>query len=427
LPPKILVIGSKDHDRADCVDWLQPFPNIEDYNSIIINLQTLTQDIYNKISHKVSNMKRAIVTVFETQREIFCIMNNPMRPITQEILRNKQTGKLVPYIVSSNTNYDWLPINIEVNNRLKGTSIDLCNPRFEKYFQWVDSWNLEISMYYGREAAEIIVSTFYEIEPIAINLSKKIIAGSLKKINPFTSKVPQGYEKSAIHLLPPPTKCDTHKVIEILLDLIHGKITKRVPPWRMDIDVPKIKELERKIDDKVKDINKIRKEIFSIGNQIQEWDSYRDLLTETGDNLENVVQKTLTDMGIKTERTERGFPADLLSNEVAVEITGIKSCVGVGSEKVNQTGRFKESYHKSEKIILIANTYMDLPPKDRKGKIDFSPEVKKYFDSLSVCYLTTMTLFQLWKEVATGRKDPNEVKSKILIKNGELTLSDLTS
>ena len=34
MQPKILVIGSRDHNRATCIDWLQPFPNIEEYQSI---------------------------------------------------------------------------------------------------------------------------------------------------------------------------------------------------------------------------------------------------------------------------------------------------------------------------------------------------------------------------------------------------------
>jgi hypothetical protein len=114
----------------------------------------------------------------------------------------------------------------------------------------------------------------------------------------------------------------------------------------------------------------------------------------------------------------------LISKEVAVEITGIKGCVRTGSEKVNQTGRFKESYYKGEKIILIANTYVNLLPKDRKGKMDFSPEVKKYFESLSVCFLTTITLFELWKEVIEGARSSRDIKEKILTKNGELTLSE---
>lgn len=157
---------------------------------------------------------------------------------------------------------------------------------------------------------------------------------------------------------------------------------------------------------------------------MQEWDSYRDLLTATGYKLERIVQKALADIGIKTKKTEKGFPADLISNKVAVEITGIKGCVRASSEKVTQTARFKESHRKREKIILIANTHLNLSPKRRKGEMDFSPEVKKYFESLSVCCLTTMTLFKLWRDVMTGKRDPKDIKNKILAKNGELTLGD---
>lgn len=133
------------------------------------------------------------------------------------------------------------------------------------------------------------------------------------------------------------------------------------------------------------------------------------------------VQITLSDLGIKTKRTEKGYPVDLISDEVAVEVTGTKSNVGVGSEKVNQIGRFKESFRKNEKIILIANTYMDLRPLDREGKMDFTPEVRKYFDAIDVCYLTSKTLFELWKDIINQKKIASTKARTILSHVGELT------
>jgi len=312
-------------------------------------------------------------------------------------------------------NYDWLPIKIEVNDRKKGTSINLHGHRFDRYFKDVNRWNFEISLDSKELDFRILL---YVIDPIATNKSKKIIAGSLKRQTLRGEIIGKG----AIHLLPPPTKCDTHRSIEILLDIILGRERKMIPSWRKDIEVPKIKVLDHKIENKIKDIQVIQQEISQLRSQIQEWDSYRDLLTATGDDLEDIVQRVLSDIGIKTKKTKKGFPADLMSKEVTVEITGIKGCVGVSSQKVIQTARFKESYYKEEKIILIANTYMDLSPKDREGKMDFSPEVEKYFESLSVCCLTTKTLFQLWKDVVNGKKDPKNVTREILNKNGQLTL-----
>jgi len=416
VQPKILVIGSKDHDRADCVDWLQPFPNIEEYDSIIINLQSLTQETYDEIQTKISDMNEPIRTVFNTNREIFCIISKLIVPSGSLLLKAMRPDYVSP------TNYDWLPIRIYLNCQKTGTSISICDHRFQKYFDYIDRWNIEISMS-QQTIAEFLANLTYSIYPIAINKSQKNIAGSIKRVS-FDGKVLKGYEKSAIHLLPHLTKASTFQAIELILDLIFGEEVKIIQPWRKNIEVPKEKELEKKIENIFTDLQKKQQEISRLRNQIQEWDSYRDLLTATGNDLETIVQRTLEDISIKTEKTEKGFPADLISKEVAVEITGIKGCVGVGSEKVNQTGRFKESYHKGEKIILIANTYMDLSPKDRKGRMDFSPEVEKYFRSLSVCCLTTMTLFELWKEVIAGKKDQKDIKKKILAKNGELTLSE---
>ena len=109
------------------------------------------------------------------------------------------------------------------------------------------------------------------------------------------------------------------------------------------------------------------------------WDSYRDLLTSTGDDLVNIVQEALSDIGINVKKTKKGFPADLTNNKTAIEVTGIKEHVKVSSKKVIQTARFKENYHKGEKIVLIANTFMNLAPQEREGRDDFTEDAKKYF------------------------------------------------
>ena len=75
---KVLVIGSREHKRAECFDWLQPFPNIEEYDALLINLQSLNREIYSKndqIQTKIQNMKQSMNVIFNTNREIFCIIN----------------------------------------------------------------------------------------------------------------------------------------------------------------------------------------------------------------------------------------------------------------------------------------------------------------------------------------------------------------
>ncbi len=416
---RILVIGSKAHNRADCFDWLQPFPNIEEYDFIIINLQSLTQDVYDKIQVKIRRMQESITTVFNTDREIFCIMNKCIYPSPTPLhVLGIVTADYVPP-----TNYDWLPVRISVSDRKKGTSIDLHNHRFEWYFECVDKWDstIEIST---ETSTNLLRMLFYKIMPIATNKSKKTIAGSLKRQTLFGKTSGKG----VIHLLPPPTKSDTHRSIEIILDIILGRERKIIPPWRKDIEIPRVEEFQQKIQQKRQKQMQVfrvtQEEISELQKQKLQWDSYRDLLTSTGEYLENIVKKALFDIGIKTKKTDKGFPADLVSNKVAIEITGIKGCVGTDSEKISQTSRFKLKHKKKEKIILIANTHMDMPPQEREGRMDFSPQVEEYFEDLGVCCLTSKTLFELWKDVVTGKKDSKGVVKKILTKNGELMLSE---
>jgi hypothetical protein len=423
MEPRVLVIGSRDHERADCIDWLQSFPNIEDYDSIVIDLPSLTQEIYDKIQTKICEMREPIATVFNTDREIFCIMSKVIQPSppprsSRTIILSVPNPEYVPP-----TNYEWFPVNILINDQKTGTSFNVCNERFSKYFQFVHRWDLEI-IAPTEEPVPIPTDTakglVCMISPIAMNKSKKPISGSLER-GGLRDGVFVPY-KGAIHLLPGPTKCDDNQIIETILDIICGEKTRKVPIWRNDIEVPRVRELEVKVADDYEKIGSIQRKISTLRDQIQEWDSYRDLLTETGTNLEDIVQRALRDIGLETKKTEKSFPADLRSNQVAVEVTGIKGSVGVSSEKVIQTGRFKELYHKGEKIILVANTYMDLPPQDRRGKKDFSTETVKYFESLSICCLTTMTLYKLWIDVMTEKRRNEEVKNKLLSKNGELTL-----
>lgn len=104
-----------------------------------------------------------------------------------------------------------------------------------------------------------------------------------------------------------------------------------------------------------------------------------------------------------------------------MEITGIKGNIGADSNKIAQIGRFNENFRKHEKIALIVNTYMDKPLNERKGKMNFSPEMRKYLESLSVCYMTTHTLFDLWKDVIHKKKERKHVQEKILSTVGEFS------
>lgn len=136
---------------------------------------------------------------------------------------------------------------------------------------------------------------------------------------------------------------------------------------REQIEIPGIEGYLGKIHAKIRQIKGIQTEILGLQSEVDKLDAFRDLLCATGEDLERIVQKVLSDIGILTEKAPEGFPADLVSEQVAVEVTGIRGSVSVGSEKINQIARLKESFPDKKKVVLIANTYM-VPTQYRKRK-----------------------------------------------------------
>ena len=417
---RVLVIGSKDHSRADCVDWLETFPNIEEYDSIIINMQSLTPQLYTRITSKILSMREQILNIITTGREVFCIISNktyPLPPLLAPGMPAHGIGIVNPNF-SSPTNYDWFPFKIDVSSQKCGTFMNIIDSRFSRYFELLNKWEFEIAINYkSNTLQEWLVQLTFPFFAIAVNKSQKIIAGSLR-VRPLAQSL---IANGAIHLLPPPTKSSPFQAVETIIDLILGTIqSKAVQPWRKSIDVPNEKEIENSIQIKLNEMQKISEDIKTLQQGIQKWDSYRDLLSGTGDELELVVQKALSDIGINTNKTDKGFPADLIGEGVAIEVTGIKGFIGASSEKVNQIGRFHENFQKGEKIVFIANTFMDLPPQERMGKENFTEPITKYLESMSVCFMTTQTLFTLWKEVMLGKREQKGIREKILTTIGEI-------
>lgn len=416
---KILVIGSKDHQRADCFNWLEPFPNIEEYDSLIINMRTLSQETYDNIGNKLRDMIESISTIIDTGREIFCILNCKFTHWPPPMVPGKPHFKsinLFPGIIP--TNYEWLPAPLVLDNRKSGDQITLCNNLFKGYFGLIHKWFFEIG-FYTDNYSNVPTNYLNTIEPIAVNKSEKVIAGNLVRAND-RKKLLNGEKRGMVHLLPPPEEALSFHAIECIIDIILGAEEKVEAPWRKDIDILLDHPLKENLKKKQHEVNQIQKDVMIIQEQISKLVCYRDLITETGDSLEQIVHRTLMDIGIATTKTKPGFPADLVNKEVAIEVTGIKGGVSVDSNKVTQTGRYIQNYRKQEKVILIVNTYMGIPPKDRINKRHFSPEIEAYLRSLSVSYLTTQTLFELWKDVIVGKKKKDFIKEKILTTIGEV-------
>ena len=113
---RVLVIGSYGDDRAECIGWYGTFPNIEEYDSVVIDLQSLYQstfdDLYRSESEwsKIEDARKEIDTLLRTGREVFCITNEILIP-------SKRPGEPKSWPRPPPTNYDILPASPTVTKK----------------------------------------------------------------------------------------------------------------------------------------------------------------------------------------------------------------------------------------------------------------------------------------------------------------------
>jgi hypothetical protein len=381
---------------------MEPFPNIEEFDLVIVALNTLTQEIFDRILRKPAEIASEIATVCET-RSVWCIIEQPLSRSPPE-----KGPKALPPGFTEPSNYDWLPMpatnlihrvkpgsTVQV---VKGVPGDMLRPYLEK----VDRWDLEIEV-----VENGFEETGFRLVPIATNKSGKMISAAIAGPPSWLG---------AIVLLPKPTKCNTHEAIEVLIDIATGK-DRLEPGWREEIEIPGISAIDAEIKNHEGKIALTQKKINELKSKRLELEEYRNVFSVHEEAQVEAVKQILWDMDIETERTQPGYPVDLQGKEVAVEVTSIADKIATSSDAPLQLLRFKEQHRKNEKMVLVANTYKREDPKNRKGRMDFTPEVLSIFVANHVCALTSATLLDIWK---LSRKDKAAARNKILGTVGEL-------
>ena len=387
------MIDSHSEGRGECIGWWGIFPNMEEYDSVVIDLQSLFQSNFDDLCRneeewrKIEVANRELQTLLNTGREIFCILNEILIP-------SHRSGEPKAFVGKPRTNFDILPGYPKIWKK-EGTTKEVIEKRFEPYMDEVEKWNYELG------GPSLI--------PIAENRSKKLIAATL----PFNA--------GKIHFLPPPTKCTREEAINILLDIIHQPSKPTHPRWRMQLQIPRMQEVHNKIGAVQNDIKNLNRQLDDLRKEQARLDRFRDLVSPagTGEYLESIVKDVLLDLGIKTSRAPKGFPVDLLGDGFAFEVTGVSKGINVSSEKYNQTLRFLEGPRKNEKIVLVANTYKNKRPSERLVN-HFGKEVSKHLENRGVCLMTTLKLYSIWRDVLEGKKDRETAVKLLKETNGEL-------
>lgn len=423
---KLLVIGSGGHDRADCFDWMQPFPNLEEYDAVILNLASIDQSLFDKMVVKGNSLRHlqpAILNLLSNGKNVYCL-------IAPYLFQTPPPDSGQAYVSAPPSNYDWMPVKPSLQPNNGQSIVAITEPEFVKYFKTVGRWEIEIlgllnppSVLRGslldtlgaivREAgiatAEPLTLTIREL---CTNKAGKMIAS--KVMLPQTGS-------GGIYLLPPPTKTSAEEGIDLIIDLISGRKPENKPRWLATVEVPGVKELKTQVEAKQRDIEKIKNEVLETQRQISEMESYAGLISGEGEELVDIVRKVLAELGINAKKTAPGYPVDLIDvGNVAIEVTGTSDKINSDTDKIFQLMRFKDNYGHKEKLILIANTHRRLPPDKRRGRLDFTNEVSDHLKLKKVSAFTAVTLFEIWKSFKIGKLDSKTARAMILKTEGVL-------
>ncbi|HUU86994.1 MAG TPA: hypothetical protein VMX17_04485 [Candidatus Glassbacteria bacterium] len=365
---KILIIGSTPHEKVDNIKWTQPFPDIEKYDSLIIDLVSFPKNYPPTLFNNIGLLKRTARIFIRDNKEIFCIMDKPLKILFKKIP----------------INYSWIPFpqKLTVNPMLLGRTINLIDERFSEYIENVEKWENEL---YWKNTINC------SFDYIAINKSQNPIAATIT-IN----------DRGKIHFLPKTTKISHSNAIKLLIDLATGEEPEEYQ-WLDSIEIPELNQIENS------------------WNNIITPEKYRNLFSIDDKKITKAVQIILEDLGIKTTQTTEFDLTDLKTN-IVVQITSTKGKVEAQNTKINQLARLIEKQRKNEKIIIIANTYKDLPINNRTNKEQIDLSMKIFLETNNAMFLTTLSLYHLWKKVITDQISTQEASSLIQNEIGEIEI-----
>jgi hypothetical protein len=215
--------------------------------------------------------------------------------------------------------------------------------------------------------------------------------------------------RGTLVILPPPT-LDRYNYLLMMSDLVRVArhyyersqrqiIVGDAPDWVERFFVPCAKALNAQIKE--------------LADEKAKYDRLAYVLYGTGDELEHSVALLLEQLSLDVELQAPGANIDLKARRpelgigFAVEVTGTKGMMRKDSKKVVQAWQYLNDRvgtpEENDRLVIVANTQYHLDPEERRHE-SFSPNVVKLLSDNGVLLITTLQLYEQWKEVHEGNK-----------------------
>jgi len=415
-PKKIWVLSSRDFKNADrCYKWTSDLANFTDCDILIIDLTTYPTFKDIPIINQIPGLKgkkvvKAYNTLFSEKKHIAEMME-----LGRTVICIMMPNQVYYTEYKKVDNFSWLPVYPNTEYLTPGERKNIEDNVFfkEYYTKFVKRYHFEIENF-----TKSITHKIYDIKDSEVKTPAGQIIGCSLKIS-----------DGLFHFLPPPINVNSKYAIDFLINAIRAEENElyNVPPpptWLQNY----ISETEKNA------IGQREKLLHSASEYKEKIKIYQDINRivwvcgniNKGKTLENSV-KTLfeNEFDWVVTKTQSGFSIDLKAvcpkskRKFAIEITGVKDKIKRSDKKCTQIFQYysNEKTDEEEKIVFIANTYCNKEIKDRP-KDNFSPDAEKVMKSMNVCMITTLQLFNLWKDMEKGKITKEAIVEKIYKTDG---------
>ena len=182
------------------------------------------------------------------------------------------------------------------------------------------------------------------------------------------------------------------------------------PTWLLEFRV----EAAARADQELELLENTKTELLA---RRDKYDRMLALINGFGQYLEDAVGELFGKewLGFSVDKTEKGHPIDLFITDpqttfrLAVQVTGL---VGKFTQDDKHFGALfsylplhvgRNLDKRSEKIVIVANTYRDIPLMERTDKEDISPAVCWLLENNDICLIRSVDLYHLWKKLADSQ------------------------
>lgn len=436
---RVLVVGAAYPHSARHVDWLGPWPNVSDFDAIIINLKTLDERTLIHLARQHPERMRTLrLVIFELLLQAGEVVVILAPPLAFGSTIYHANGVPEPEW----SNYHFSPIGFGFLD-IRGESIAVePDQPFAFYLEQVKRWEGYLSgqAHLGfceealrrRKQLAPGEEVFWQMEPLARNRSGRAIAASLCfGVRSASGEMRMGTARmlsEAMHLLPPTYPLAVEEGIELILEEIKGVRAKTLAPeWAEVYELPGQARLKEKMAVNEQQRKALDREQKALLQQFRRLQHMRGLLYEQDDALRHLARRAFQEMGLGV-----GLFAPCQELFVVETRLGkmIVDCVGrSGPSRVEDLALFQQYaiYAQDDgriwKSLLILNPFrLDDP---WCGRCEALPaELQARAGEHSIGLLLAPFLYSAWLDISQGALLRENFEEQIYRENGTITLKN---